>query len=120
MDLQELLHMFVLPYIIAPMEAEAPCSYIELANYVDGTVTDDADVFLFGARSVYKNIFDDRKYVETYFMKDPAIVGKFDVQTGLGVRKKESKVGGSEANCIDTSAISVIEEIPNLNLCREM
>jgi len=30
---------------------------------------------------------------------DPAILGKFDVQTGLGVRKKESKVGGSEAKC---------------------
>uniref|UniRef100_A0A6N2M0P2 XPG-I domain-containing protein n=1 Tax=Salix viminalis TaxID=40686 RepID=A0A6N2M0P2_SALVM len=75
-DLQELLHMFCLPYIIAPMEAEALCAYMELADYVDGTVTDDADVFLFGARSVYKNIFDDRKYVETYFMKvkeDPSI-----------------------------------------------
>jgi DNA excision repair protein ERCC-5 len=42
---------------------------MELANYVDGAVTDDSDVFLFGARNVYKNIFDDRKYVETYFMK---------------------------------------------------
>ncbi|KAL5974329.1 hypothetical protein ACLOJK_030993 [Asimina triloba] len=62
--------MFGLPYIIAPMEAEAQCAYMELMNLVDGVVTDDSDVFLFGARSVYKNIFDDRKYVETYFMKD--------------------------------------------------
>lgn len=61
--------MFGLPYIIAPMEAEAQCAYMELANLVDGVVTDDSDVFLFGARSVYKNIFDDRKYVETYFME---------------------------------------------------
>lgn len=61
--------MFGLPYIIAPMEAEAQCAYMELANLVDGVVTDDSDVFLFGARSVYKNIFDDRKYVETYFMQ---------------------------------------------------
>lgn len=61
--------MFGLPYIIAPMEAEAQCAYMELANLVDGVVTDDSDVLLFGARSVYKNIFDDRKYVETYFMK---------------------------------------------------
>lgn len=61
--------MFGIPYIIAPMEAEAQCAYMELANLVDGVVTDDSDVFLFGARSVYKNIFDDRKYVETYFMK---------------------------------------------------
>ncbi|KAK8928198.1 DNA repair protein UVH3 [Platanthera zijinensis] len=69
-ECQELLQMFGLPYIIAPMEAEAQCAYMEMTNLVDGIVTDDSDVFLFGARSVFKNIFDDRKYVETYFMKD--------------------------------------------------
>ncbi|XVF16465.1 hypothetical protein REPUB_Repub10bG0033100 [Reevesia pubescens] len=69
-ECQELLQMFGLPYIIAPMEAEAQCAFMELTNLVDGVVTDDSDVFLFGARSVYKNIFDDRKYVETYFMQD--------------------------------------------------
>ncbi|XP_020092237.1 DNA repair protein UVH3 isoform X2 [Ananas comosus] len=69
-ECQELLQLFGLPYIIAPMEAEAQCAYMERKSLVDGVVTDDSDVFLFGARSVYKNIFDDRKYVETYFMKD--------------------------------------------------
>ncbi|KAL8159752.1 hypothetical protein V2J09_001289 [Rumex salicifolius] len=69
-ECQELLQMFGLPYIIAPMEAEAQCAYMELEGLVEGVVTDDSDVFLFGARSVYKNIFDDRKYVETYLMKD--------------------------------------------------
>eukprot|EP01018_Ginkgo_biloba_P014778 Gb_23486 [translate_table: standard] len=69
-ECQELLQMFGLPYLIAPMEAEAQCAFMELAHLVDGVVTDDCDVFLFGAGSVYKNIFDDRKYVETYFMKD--------------------------------------------------
>ncbi|XP_052728328.1 DNA repair protein UVH3 isoform X13 [Vigna angularis] len=69
-ECQELLQMFGLPYIIAPMEAEAQCAYLELEKLVDGVVTDDSDVLLFGARSVYKNIFDDRKYVETYFMED--------------------------------------------------
>ncbi|KAK7339428.1 hypothetical protein VNO77_20093 [Canavalia gladiata] len=69
-ECQELLQMFGLPYIIAPMEAEAQCAYLEIAKLVDGIVTDDSDAFLFGACSVYKNIFDDRKYVETYFMED--------------------------------------------------
>ncbi|RDX72864.1 DNA repair protein UVH3, partial [Mucuna pruriens] len=69
-ECQELLQMFGLPYIIAPMEAEAQCAYLELEKLVDGVVTDDSDVLLFGACSVYKNIFDDRKYVETYFMED--------------------------------------------------
>ncbi|KAH7661726.1 XPG/Rad2 endonuclease protein [Dioscorea alata] len=69
-ECQELLQMFGLPYIIAPMEAEAQCAYMEMTKQVDGVITDDSDVFLFGARNVYKNIFDDKKYVETYFMKD--------------------------------------------------
>ncbi|RAL46874.1 hypothetical protein DM860_005153 [Cuscuta australis] len=69
-ECQELLQIFGLPYIIAPMEAEAQCAYMELVDLVDGVVTDDSDAFLFGARCVYKNIFDDRKYVETYLMKD--------------------------------------------------
>lgn len=69
-ECQELLQIFGLPYIIAPMEAEAQCAFMELVHLVDGVVTDDCDAFLFGAGTVYKNIFDERKYVETYLMKD--------------------------------------------------
>lgn len=61
--------MFGIPYLIAPMEAEAQCAFMELEHLVDGVVTDDSDVLLFGAKSVYKNIFDDRKYVEMYLLK---------------------------------------------------
>uniref|UniRef100_A0A0A9DAE9 DNA-repair protein UVH3, putative n=1 Tax=Arundo donax TaxID=35708 RepID=A0A0A9DAE9_ARUDO len=80
-ECQELLQMFGLPYIIALMEAEAQCAYMEMSNLIDGVVTDDSDVFLFGARHVYKNIFDDRKYVETYFMKD--------IESELGLTRQE-------------------------------
>ncbi|KAL3698871.1 hypothetical protein R1sor_012947 [Riccia sorocarpa] len=69
-DVQELLRMFGLPYVVAPMEAEAQCAYLDATKLVDGVVTEDSDVFLFGGRNVYKNLFDDRKYVETYYMKD--------------------------------------------------
>ncbi|KAH7300955.1 hypothetical protein KP509_23G005600 [Ceratopteris richardii] len=69
-ECQELLQMFGIPYIIAPMEAEAQCAYMDSIGLVDGVITDDCDVFLFGGRNVFKNIFDDRKYVETYYMKD--------------------------------------------------
>uniref|UniRef100_A0A6N2M4P5 Uncharacterized protein n=1 Tax=Salix viminalis TaxID=40686 RepID=A0A6N2M4P5_SALVM len=50
-------------------------------------------------RKLERNAESVRKEMFTK-CQDPAILGKFDVQTGLGVRKKESKVGGSEANCI--------------------
>lgn len=49
-ECQELLAMFGIPYIIAPMEAEAQCAAMDKLNLVDGVVTDDSDVFLFGAQ----------------------------------------------------------------------
>lgn len=46
--------MFGLPYIIAPMEAESQCAWLDEAGLVDGVVTDDNDVFLFGGQRVYR------------------------------------------------------------------
>eukprot|EP00873_Tetraselmis_striata_P028365 jgi/Tetstr1/448629/TSEL_035874.t1 len=69
-ECQELLQMFGLPYIIAPMEAEAQCAWLNANGLVDGVVTDDNDAFLFGAREVYRNIFDGKKYVEQYKVDD--------------------------------------------------
>jgi hypothetical protein len=60
-ECQELLRLFGLPYIVAPVEAEAQCAWLEGAGLVDGTVTDDNDVFLFGGRHVYRHLFDDKK-----------------------------------------------------------
>ncbi len=53
-ECMELLQLFGLPYIIAPMEAEAQCAWLDYNNLVDGVVTDDNDVFLFGGRHVYR------------------------------------------------------------------
>jgi DNA excision repair protein ERCC-5 len=43
---------------------------LEDLGLVDGIVTEDSDVFVFGGKSVYRNIFDDQKYVEAYLVKD--------------------------------------------------
>ncbi|KAK9904154.1 hypothetical protein WJX75_005482 [Coccomyxa subellipsoidea] len=69
-DCQELLQLFGLPYIIAPSEAEAQCAWLDANGLVDGVVTDDNDVFLFGAKHVYRHIFENRKYVEEYRTED--------------------------------------------------
>lgn len=68
-DVQEMLDLFGVPYVLSPTEAESQCAMLEQLKLVDGIVTDDADVFLFGGRNVFKNIFSDKKYLEWYMME---------------------------------------------------
>ncbi|XP_074001911.1 DNA excision repair protein ERCC-5 [Numenius arquata] len=77
LESQELLRLFGIPYIEAPMEAEAQCAILDLTDQTSGTITDDSDVWLFGARHVYKNFFSQNKYVEYYQCVD------FQNQLGL-------------------------------------
>ncbi|KAF2814895.1 PIN domain-like protein [Mytilinidion resinicola] len=69
-ECQHLLTLFGLPYITAPMEAEAQCAELVSLSLVDGIVTDDSDTFLFGGTRVYKNMFNAAKFVECYLLSD--------------------------------------------------
>lgn len=65
----------------SPSEAEAQCAALEELGLVDGVVTEDSDIFVFGGRKVYKNFFAERKYVEAYFSRD--------IQRSLGLGKHQ-------------------------------
>lgn len=63
-EIKDMLDMLHIPYLVAPYEAEAQCAALEAIGLVDGVITEDSDVFLFGGKTVYRNIFHEKKYVE--------------------------------------------------------
>ncbi|CEF63367.1 XPG/Rad2 endonuclease, eukaryotes family and XPG N-terminal domain and XPG-I domain and Thioredoxin-like fold domain and Thioredoxin domain and ERV/ALR sulfhydryl oxidase domain and 5'-3' exonuclease, C-terminal domain-containing protein [Strongyloides ratti] len=65
---KQILDALGLPYITAYGEAEAECVNLEKSKLVDGIVTDDSDVFLFGCRNVYKNMFSRSKELKCFKM----------------------------------------------------
>ena len=65
-----MLRLFGIPYITAPMEAEAQCAELVALGLVDGVITDDSDVFLFGGKRVFKNMFNQSKTVECFLLSD--------------------------------------------------
>ncbi|KAF9581163.1 DNA repair protein rad2 [Lunasporangiospora selenospora] len=69
-ETQSLLRLFGIPYLVAPMEAEAQCADLQIRGVVDGILTEDSDVFLFGGVRVFKNMFREEQHVECYLMRD--------------------------------------------------
>jgi DNA excision repair protein ERCC-5 len=67
-----MLRLFGIPYITAPMEAEAQCAALVSLGLVEGVITDDSDVFLFGGLRVFKNMFNQSKTVECFLLSDLA------------------------------------------------
>lgn len=69
-DILTLLQLCGIPWVESPTEAEAQCAALEELGLVDGIVTEDSDIFVFGGKKVYRNFFDDQKYVEAYYARD--------------------------------------------------
>ncbi|CAM4531870.1 flap endonuclease GEN homolog 1 isoform X1 [Caretta caretta] len=66
----EMLQCLGLPWVQAAGEAEAMCAYLNATGYVDGCITNDGDVFLYGAQTVYRNFTMNAKdpHVDCYTM----------------------------------------------------
>ncbi|XP_070588954.1 flap endonuclease GEN homolog 1 isoform X2 [Erythrolamprus reginae] len=82
----ELLDCLGIPWIQAAGEAEAMCAYLNANGHVDGCITNDGDVFLYGAQTVYRNF--------TMNIKDPHVDCYLiaDIEENLGCTR-ESLIG---------------------------
>ncbi|KAG6475666.1 hypothetical protein ZIOFF_064895 [Zingiber officinale] len=60
-----------IPFLDGLEEAEAQCASLNMEYLCDGCFSSDSDIFLFGARTVYRDIFlGETGYVICYEMKD--------------------------------------------------
>ncbi|KAG9119685.1 DNA repair protein rad2 [Ceratobasidium sp. 392] len=84
-QIQVLLRLFGVPFVNAPMEAEAQCAFLARHGLVEGVITDDSDVFLFGAGKVYRNMFNQSKTVECFFSVDLERELGLDRETLIGL-----------------------------------
>ncbi|NXM85184.1 GEN endonuclease, partial [Oenanthe oenanthe] len=66
----ELLECLGVPWVQAAGEAEAMCAYLNAKGLVDGCITNDGDVFLYGAQTVYRNFAMNAKdpHLDSYTM----------------------------------------------------
>ncbi|XP_041105758.1 flap endonuclease GEN homolog 1 [Polyodon spathula] len=85
-ECSEVLDCLGVPWVTAAGEAEAMCAYLNAHGYVDGCITNDGDVFLYGGQTVYRNF--------TINMKDPQLdcyrVSRIKSELGL---ERETLVG---------------------------
>ena len=79
-----MLRLFGIPYITAPMEAEAQCAELVRLGLVEGVITDDSDVFLFGGNRVFRNMFNQSKTVECFLSSD--LVRELGLDRGTLIR----------------------------------
>ena len=55
-DLIKMLDLMGIPHIKAKNEADSLLAYMEINKYIDGVISDDTDIIIFGTNNLYKNV----------------------------------------------------------------
>lgn len=65
-ECQELLQLFGVPYVVSPFEADSQCAFLSRHGLVDGVISEDSDMFVFGCSKVYRRFFNSSSIVQEY------------------------------------------------------
>ncbi|MFT7810674.1 flap endonuclease GEN homolog 1 [Arapaima gigas] len=83
----EMLDCLGVPWVTATGEAEAMCAFLDSSGLVDGCITNDGDIFLYGGQTVYRNFSMNTKdpQVDCYKMQRVQSELHLDRETLVGV-----------------------------------
>lgn len=118
----EVLKIFELPYVESPGEADSQCWYLFKNGLIDGVVSEDSDMIIYGT-TVYKNFFRKDKDILEFSLKeieDKINLNKIDLiklgyllgcdycegQKGVGLKRAIEKI-----NTVSDSEIAFLNEI---------
>ena len=112
-EAKELLRLFGIPFVQSPSEADAQCAILQNLGLVDGIVSDDSDILVFGGDTVFRYAFSQYHELELYNMED--------IQTELGLNHHSlvflaMLLGGDYADGISKVgpkvALDIVTEFP--------
>lgn len=69
-EAKELLKLFGIPFVQSPSEADSQCAALQMLGLVDGIVSDDSDILVFGGDVVFRHAFSSKYDLELYNMED--------------------------------------------------
>ncbi|AFM99057.1 DNA repair flap endonuclease [Encephalitozoon hellem ATCC 50504] len=66
--IKDVLDVFNISYVDAPTEADSQCGFMCYSNIVDGVITEDNDVLLYGG-TIFRNFFRKDREIEKYSLE---------------------------------------------------
>lgn len=92
----EMIHYFGLPCIQSTGEAEALCAKLNMEGIVDGVITNDSDVLLYGAKKVFRNFHKEKDHIENCLIDIYTIE---DIEHDLGLNQRSLIAMGLLIGC---------------------
>ncbi|UKK02759.2 hypothetical protein MACK_002856 [Theileria orientalis] len=108
-DTQQLLELFGVPYLIAPSEAESQCAYMNAKGDCYAVISDDSDAFVFGAKCLLKNFYNDNVF-ELYTSER--------IQKLLGIRREQLALIAVICGCDFTNGVRGIGVVNALEVIK--